>query len=219
MDTKVPFVLIGGNNDTFPWCTGDACFLPLQFLYAEQEHEEVNRISGTSHGGSAGKGVFHISVGSKSARLECVRNVCLYLGQSDFLNNCPTFHLPYYSVEHFNFLQVIIWWISHAHPGTHFSPFLCNSYKERLRTSRGQNKNIGVKVYGTSLIHLSVFSVPRYLQRLPVGKWCTRFANRKLEIKGRCLHREVTFQLYFYPLISYVWLLLEERRALCAFIF
>jgi hypothetical protein len=58
MDTKVPFVLISGNNDTLPWCAGDACFLPPQFLYAEQEHEEVNRIAGTSHGGFNRQGSF-----------------------------------------------------------------------------------------------------------------------------------------------------------------
>lgn len=176
MDAQVPFILISGNTDTLPRCFGDTCFLPLQFLYAEQEHEKVSRTAGTSHGGSTGKGVFHISVGSKSWRLECLRNYSLYLGQSDFLNNCSTFHLPYYSMYHFNFLQVIIWWISHVHQALIF-PLHCSSYKQRLYISRGKNKNVQVKAHKTSLIHLNVFPVPCYPQWLPVVTWCILFAK------------------------------------------
>lgn len=117
-----------------------ACCLPLQFLYAGQEHEEMHRTAGTSHGGSTGKGVFHISVGSKPLRPECLKNDSLYLGQSDFLNNCSTFPSPHYSMYHFNFLQVIIWWISHARQALISPPSLREP--QRVCISRGKKSKM-----------------------------------------------------------------------------
>lgn len=176
MDTQVPFVLISGNTNTLPWSFGDGvCCLPLQLLYAVQDHEEMHGTAGTSHGGSTGKGVFHSSVGSKPLRPECLKNDSLYLGQSDFLNSCSTFPSPHYSMYHFNFLQVIIWWISHAHQALIF-PLLCESHigcafqEEKL-------KNVWVKAHETSLICLNIFPVPCYPRWLPVGKRCILFAE------------------------------------------
>lgn len=116
------FLLVGTMIPSHGVLVMHASCHPSSFMQSKSMRKWTE-LRGPPRGGSTGKGVFHLSVGSKSVRLECVRNGSLYLGQSDFLNNCSTFHLPYYSVYHFNFLQVIIWWISPAHPGTHFSPF------------------------------------------------------------------------------------------------
>lgn len=69
----------------------------------------------------------------------------LYIGQSDFLNNCSTFFLPYYIVYHFNFLQVITWQISHAHKAL---VFFCTTainkglHAQQKKTKMEESKHI-----------------------------------------------------------------------------
>lgn len=112
------------------------CCMPLQFLYAGQEHEEMCRTAGPSHGGSTGKGVFHISVGSKPLRLNVWKMVpCTWANQISWIIVQHSLCLATVCII-FNFLQVIIWWISHAHQAVICPPSLREP--QRLCISRGK---------------------------------------------------------------------------------
>lgn len=147
--------------------------------------------------------------------MECL--MALYIGQSDFLNNCSTFHLPYYIVYHFNFLQVIIWRISHAHKALVFShaTAINKGLHVQEKETKMKSQNILNKINLFEHILMPLIIPSGFL--LWNDAFC--FQNCKLEIKRRHSYYEVTFQEYYHMPISYVWLLPEERPTLCVFIF
>lgn len=195
------------------------CCMPLQFLYAGQEHEEMCRTAGPSHGGSTGKGVFHISVGSKPLRLNVWKMVpCTWANQISWIIVQHSLCLATVCII-FNFLQVIIWWISHAHQAVICPPSLREP--QRLCISRGKKKS---KMCESK--HMKqVYFIWTYFLFLVIpggflwgiGASCMQKSQTR-DKKGRCLRCEVTFQWNFHPLVSYVWLC-QKKGPLCVHLY
>lgn len=160
---------------------------------------------------------FHISVGSKPLRPECLKNDSLYLGQSGFLNNCSTFPSPHYSMYHFNFLQVIIWWISHARQALISPPSLREP--QRLCISRGKKNQKCVQSTWNkfnSFEHISCSLLSPVASCWEMVHSVCR--NHKPEIKRKMSllwgHIPTKFSSIGFLCVA----LSEERPALCAFI-